>query len=91
MTDLPMGPDRAKPSFFEPGHLYAARVGWPEGRERFRFHCASVTTDAETGKPLAHGQHGRRTADQDWIWTPNPRTYEDWGSGAWSDITDETP
>jgi hypothetical protein len=78
------------PSFFRPNHLYAARVGWPGGRERFRFRCESVTTDPETGEPLAHGQHGRlRTADGEWLWTPNPRTYSDWRGGAWTDITDE--
>ena len=77
-------------AFFEPGHTYAARVGWPGGRERFRFICVSVTTDPETGKPRAHGQHGRlRTADGVWIWTPNPRTFDDWRGGAWTDITDE--
>lgn len=80
----------ATPSFFEPGHLYAARVGWPGGRERFRFRCESVTTEAATGEPLANGQHGRlRVADGQWIWTPNPRTSEDWRGGAWTDITDE--
>ncbi|WP_329376194.1 hypothetical protein [Streptomyces sp. NBC_01483] len=73
-------------SFFQPGHLYASRSG---GRERFRFLCESVTTDSETGNPRALGQHGRRgTADGEWIWTPNPRTYDDWRSGAWNDITD---
>ncbi|TXS34756.1 hypothetical protein [Streptomyces sp. OR43] len=89
MTDTPITPDRL--AFFQPGHLYAARVGWPEGRERFRFLCESVTTEAETGQKVAHGQHGRlRTADGLWIWTPNPRTYEDWRGGAWTDITDWT-
>lgn len=79
-----------RPSFFQPGHLYAARVGWPDGRERFRFRCESVTTDPETGQPRALGQHGRlRTADGAWIWTPNPRTFDDWRGGAWTDITDE--
>lgn len=77
-------------TFFEPGHTYAARVGWPGGRERFRFICESVATDPDTGKPRALGKHGRRgTADGEWIWTPNPRTYDDWRGGAWTDITDE--
>jgi hypothetical protein len=77
-------------AFFEPGRTYAARVGWPGGRERFRFICESVTTDPETGQPRALGQHGRlRNADGEWLWTPNPRTYDDWRSGAWTDITDE--
>lgn len=78
-------------SFFEPLHIYAGRTGWPGGRERFRFHCTEVTTDPETGRPRAYGWHGRlRTADGAWIWTPNPRTYEDWGSGGvWTDISDE--
>jgi hypothetical protein len=79
-------------NFFQPGHLYAARAGWPGGRERFRFLCESVTTDPETGKPRALGQHGTlRTADGEWIWKPNPRTYDDWRGGAWTDITDEVP
>lgn len=82
----------ATPSFFEPGHLYAARAGWPGGRESFRFRCESVTTEATTGEPLAHGQHGRlRVADGQWTWTPNPRTSEDWRGGAWTDITNEAP
>ncbi|MGW5123284.1 hypothetical protein ACWEQ7_04315 [Streptomyces sp. NPDC004069] len=86
MTELPS----PRPMFFQPGHTYAARVGWPGGRERFRFFCESVTTDPETGEPRAIGQHGRlRTADDEWIWTPNPRTFDDWRSGAWTDITDE--
>ncbi|MEV6165756.1 hypothetical protein AB0L71_28350 [Streptomyces sp. NPDC052052] len=83
--------EMATPTFFKPGHLYAARVGRPEGRERSRFLCESVTTDEVTGEPVAHGQHGRlRTADQQWIWTPNPRTFDDWRGGSWTDITDET-
>ena len=73
---------------FETLHIYAGRVGWPGGRERFRFYCTEVTTDPETGKPRAYGWHGRiRSADGTWFWTPNPRTYDDWGS--WTDITDE--
>lgn len=89
MTDTPMTPERLP--FFQPGHLYAARMGWPEGRERFRFLCESVTTDARTGQLVAYGQHGRlRTADSQWIWTPNPRTHDDWKGGAWTDITDWT-
>ncbi|WP_055695809.1 hypothetical protein [Streptomyces prasinopilosus] len=80
----------ASANFFEPGHTYAVRVGRPGGRERFRFYCESVTTDPETGRPHALGQHGRlRTADGEWIWTPNPRTYDDWRSGAWTDVTEE--
>ncbi|MFD3740496.1 hypothetical protein [Streptomyces sp. NPDC058629] len=87
MTDTPMTPDRLP--FFQPGHLYAARMGWPEGRERFRFLCESITTDVGTGQLVAYGQHGRlRTADSQWIWTPNPRTHDDWKGGAWTDITD---
>lgn len=75
-------------AFFKPLHVYAARAGWPGGSERFRFYCTEVTTDRETGKPRAYGWHGRlRTADNTWLWTPNPRTFEDWG--AWTDITDE--
>ncbi|MFI5473129.1 hypothetical protein ACIA6D_23180 [Streptomyces cacaoi] len=75
-------------TFFEPGHIYAARAGWPGNRERFRFHCTEVTTDRETGKPRAYGWHGSiRSADGAWVWSPNPRTHSDWGS--WTDITDE--
>ncbi|MFJ2375015.1 hypothetical protein ACIOZL_19730 [Streptomyces sp. NPDC087769] len=85
--DLPKG---AAPKFFEPGHTYAARVGWPGGRERFRFICERVATDPETGQMRAIGQHGRiRAADGVWLWTPDPRTYDDWRGGAWTDITDE--
>jgi hypothetical protein len=75
-------------AFFKPLRVYAGRVGWPGGSERFRFYCTDVTTDPETGKPRAYGWHGRiRSADGVWLWTPNPRTHEDWGS--WTDITDE--
>lgn len=81
--------EQPDPSFFRPDHLYAARVGWPGGRERFRFRCETVTTDPETGEPLAHGQHGRLNGAGEWVWTPNPRTYNDWRGGAWTDITDE--
>jgi hypothetical protein len=78
------------PTFFQPDHTYAARVGRPGGRERFRFLCESVTTDPETGNPRALGQHGRlRTADGEWIWRPNHRTFDDWRGGAWADITEE--
>lgn len=80
---------RARPNFFQPGHTYAARAGWPGGRERFRFICESVTTDPETGEPRAFGQHGRRNGAREWVWTPNPRTHDDWRGGAWTDITDE--
>lgn len=76
-------------SFFQPGHTYAARANWPDGRERFRFRCESVTTDPESGEPRALGQHGRRTVDGGWAWSPNPRTFEDWRGGAWTDITEE--
>jgi hypothetical protein len=78
-------------SFFETGRIYAARAGWPGGYERFRFYCTEVTTDPRTGEPRAYGWHGRlRTADDAWIWTPNPRTFDDWNSGGtWTDITDE--
>jgi hypothetical protein len=78
-------------TFFEPLHIYAGRAGWPGGRERFRFHCTEVTTDPETGKPRAYGWHGSlRTAEGAWVWTPNPRTYDDWGQdGVWTDITNE--
>ena len=76
--------------FFQPGHTYAARVGWPGGRERFRFYCESVTEDPETGTPRAKGWHGRRRADE-WAWVQNSRTLDDWCSGVWTDITEETP
>ena len=76
-------------TFFEPLHVYAGRVGWPGGKERFRFYCTEVTTDPETGKPRAYGWHGSLPAvDGTWLWTPNPRTSEDWG--AWTDITEES-
>lgn len=75
-------------SFFEPIHVYAGRAGSPGGKEQFRFYCTEVTTDPATGKPRAYGWHGRiRSADGTWFWTPNPRTFEDWG--IWTDITDE--
>lgn len=75
-------------SFFEPIHVYAGRVGWPGGKERFRFYCTEVTTDPETGKPRAYGWHGSlRASDGAWVWTPNPRTHEDWGR--WTDIANE--
>jgi hypothetical protein len=77
-------------SFFETHHVYAGRAGWPGGRERFRFYCTEVTTDSATGKPRAYGWHGRlRTADGTWFWTPNPRTFDDWNGGAWTDISNE--
>jgi hypothetical protein len=78
-------------TFFEPGHIYAGRSGWPGGRERFRFHCTEVTTDRVTGKPSAYGWHGTlRAADGAWVWRPNPRTHADWNHGsAWTDITSE--
>jgi len=77
-------------AFFQPGHTYAARVGWPGGIERYRFRCESVTTDPTTGEPQALGQHGRRgTTEGEWLWTPNPRSLDDWRSGAWTDITGE--
>lgn len=77
-------------TFFRINSVYAARSGWPGGRERSRFYCTEVTTDRETGKPRAYGWHGRlRTADGVWFWTPNPRTFDDWNGGAWTDISDE--
>jgi hypothetical protein len=77
----------ARPTFFQPGRLYAAHL---PGSVTFRFRCESVATDSETGQPLAHGQHGKlRTADGEWIWTPNDRTWGDWRSRVWTDITDE--
>jgi hypothetical protein len=81
-------------SFFEPLHIYAGRVGWPGGRERFRFYCTEVTTDPETGKPRAYGWHGTpravATGDAVWAWRPNPRTHSDWNhGGSWTDITNE--
>lgn len=77
-------------TFFQLNSIYAARAGQPEGRERTRFYCTEVTTDPATGKPRAYGWHGRlRTADGVWVWTPNPRTFDDWDGGVWTDITGE--
>lgn len=85
-TDVPE-PQTVQPKFFQPGRLYAAHLS---GSVTFRFRCESVTTDPDTTEPLAHGQHGKlRTADGEWLWTPNVRTWADWRSRVWTDITDE--
>ncbi|MBM7088085.1 hypothetical protein JTP67_05865 [Streptomyces sp. S12] len=73
--------------FFQPGHAYTHRPGADTtGGPRLRFYCESVTTDRDTGQPVARGWGGRRYGDR-WTSVQQARGLEDWQSGAWVDTT----
>ncbi|MFC8986904.1 hypothetical protein [Streptomyces sp. NPDC057115] len=73
--------------FFEPGHAYTHRPGPDDlGGPRLRFYCESVTTDRDTGQPVARGWGGRRYGDR-WTSVQRARGLEEWRSGQWVDTT----
>lgn len=75
----------ASPGLFQPGHLYALHHA--------RFDCVIVTTDPNTGDPVAWGWSTHNiTGKAPWTHRPmNRRTYQQWLDAGAHDLTLGTP